>query len=291
MIDFAIYLVTVAAIWSVLAISLNLQFGMTGLVNFGQILPFGIGAYAAGIGASLGYPWWVGAIAAIVFAPLCSLAVVFPTRRLSQDYWALITLAAAEIFRLTMLNTPSVAGGADGVMVPRFGSSTTALVVSLALLAVSFLVAERISRSPFGRMLRVLREDEVLASTLGRNPMRYQASVSMVAWIMGAAAGIAYGHFSGYVAPTSFTVTETFIIWTAVILGGPGRNIGVICGAIIIQVLGVSSRFVAQWVDLPSDLVANLRLALFGLLLVVMFIYRPQGLVPERREVRNAARD
>ena len=291
MIDFSIYCITVIAIWSVLALSLNIQFGMTGLVNFGQILPFAIGCYAAGIGASFGYPWWVGAIGGLVAAPILSLIVILPAQRLSQDYWALITLGAAEIFRLTMLNTPSLAGDADGVNVPRFPSPIVALAVALALLAVSFLFAHRVSRSPLGRMLRVLREDEILASTLGRSPRRYHALVSVVAWIMAAAAGVAYGHFSGYVAPTSFTVTETFIIWTAVILGGPGNNIGVIFGAAIIQLLGVSSRFVAQWVDLPPDLIANLRLASFGLILVVMFIYRPQGLFPEKREVHNVDRD
>ena len=291
MIDFVIYSVTVIAIWSVLALSLNLQFGMTGLVNFGQILPFAIGSYAAGIAASFGYPWWIGVIGGLLFAPLLSLAVILPAQRLSQDYWALITLGAAEIFRLTMLNTPSLAGGADGLNVPRFGSPVLALCIALALLVVSFLFAERVSRSPFGRMLRVIREDEVLASTLGRNPIRYQASVSVAAWMMAAAAGITYGHFSGYVAPTSFTVTETFIIWTAVIVGGPGRNIGVVIGAAVIQLLGVSSRFVAQWVDLPSDLIANLRLAAFGLILVLMFIYRPQGLIAEKREAHNVDRD
>lgn len=291
MTDFAMYSVTVIAIWSVLALSLNLQFGMTGLVNFGQILPFAIGSYAAGIAASFGYPWWIGAIGGLLFAPLLSLAVILPAQRLSQDYWALITLGAAEIFRLTMLNTPSLTGGADGLNVPRFGSPVTALCIALALLIASFLFAERLSRSPFGRMLRVIREDEVLASTLGRNPIRYQASVSVAAWMMAAAAGITYGHFSGYVAPTSFTVTETFIIWTAVIVGGPGRNIGVIIGATVLQLLGVSSRFVAQWVDLPSDLIANLRLAAFGLILVLMFIYRPQGLIAEKREAHNVDRD
>jgi branched-chain amino acid transport system permease protein len=291
MIDFAIYSITVIAIWSVLALSLNIQFGMTGLVNFGQILPFAIGSYAAGISASLGYPWWVGMIAGLAFAPLISLLVILPAQRLSQDYWALITLGAAELFRLTMLNTPSLAGGSDGLNVPRFSSPVMALAVCCGLLLVSYLFAQRVSRSPLGRMLRVLREDEILASTLGRNPLRYHAVVSVVAWMMAAAAGIAYGHFSGYVAPTSFTVTETFIIWTAVILGGPGSNIGVIVGAAIIQLLGVSSRFVAQWVDLPADLIANLRLASFGLILVVMFIYRPQGLIPEKREVHNVERN
>ncbi len=288
MLDFAIYSLTIVAIWSVLALSLNLQFGMTGLVNFGQILPFAIGCYAAGIAAAAGYPWWMGAGAGILLAPLFSLLVILPAQRLSQDYWALITLGAAEIFRLTMLNATSLAGGADGLNVPRFASAELALAIALILLAACYLLAERIGRSPLGRMLRVIREDEVLASTLGRNPIRYQATISMVSWVMAAAAGIVYGHFSGYVAPSSFTITETFIIWTAVILGGPGRNIGVVLGAAFILMMGVSSRFVAQWVSLPSDLVANLRLALFGLILVLMFLYRPQGLFPEVRERHHA---
>src|SRR5262245_47034395 len=107
MIDFAICSITVIAIGSVLALRLTIQLGMTGLVNFGQILPFAIGSYAAGIGASMGYPWWVGALAGLALAPVFSLIVILPAQRLSQDYWALITLGAAEIFRLTMLNTPS----------------------------------------------------------------------------------------------------------------------------------------------------------------------------------------
>jgi branched-chain amino acid transport system permease protein len=83
-------------------------------------------------------------------------------------------------------------------------------------------------------------------------------------------------------------VIETFVIWTALILGGPGRNIGVVIGAIVVQLMGVSTRFVAQWTDLPSDLVANLRLALIGLLLVVMILYRPQGLFPETNVTYHA---
>ncbi|TPW32255.1 branched-chain amino acid ABC transporter permease [Martelella alba] len=291
MLDFTIYCTTVIAIWAVLAISLNIQFGMTGLVNFGQILPFALGCYSAGIAASMGYAWWAGTIAALVIAPIISLLVILPAKRLSQDYWALITLGAAELFRLTMQNTPSFAGGADGINVPRFSDPKIALGVALGLLVFSYLFAQRLSGSPLGRMLRVLREDEMLASTLGRDPARYHALVSMLSWMMAAAAGVVYGHFAGYVAPTSFTVTETFIIWTTVILGGPGRNIGVIIGAVIVQLIGVSSRFVAGWVDLPPDLIANLRLAAFGLILVVMFIYRPQGLIPEKKEVHHAEGD
>ena len=289
MLDFAIYCLTIVAVWSVLGLSLNIQFGLTGLVNFGQILPFGLGAYAAALAAQVGMPWPAGAALGLALAVVVSLMVLLPARRLSQDYWALITLGAGELFRLTALNAPSL-GGADGLTVPRFVDPHLALACALALMAASWFTAHRIARSPFGRMLKVLREDEVLAATLGRNPVTYQRTVSIIAWAMAAAAGVLYAHIVGYVAPNSFTVTETFIVWTALILGGPGNNLGVVIGAAVVQLLAVSSRFVAAWIDLPADVLANGRLALFGLVLVLMFLFRPQGLVPEKKEVRDAER-
>ncbi len=99
------------------------------------------------------------------------------------------------------------------------------------------------------------------------------------------AAGVLYAHVTGYISPSSFMVTETFVIWTAVIIGGPGSNLGVVLGAALVELLSVSTRFVAQWTDLPSDFVANLRLAAFGLALVLVFLYRPQGLIPEAKRV------
>ena len=155
--------------------------------------------------------------------------------------------------------------------------------LSVAALACAFFVAERISHSPLGRFLRVIREDETLAATLGRDPFKYQFVAMAVAWVMAAAVGCLYAHVTGFVHHSNFMVIETFIIWTAVIVGGPGRNIGVLLGAVVLQAMTVSTRFVAQWTELPSDLVANLRLALVGLILVLMIIYRPQGLLSERK--------
>jgi len=287
MIDFAIYALTIIAIWSVMAISLNIQFGMTGLVNFGQILPFAIGAYAAAIGVELDAPWWVGLIGGVAAAPLVGLIVILPARGASQDYWALITLGAAEMFRLTVLNVPSIAGGADGVTVSRLADRNLTLALALILLALTYVVAQRISNAPLGRILRVIREDEILAATLGRSPMSFRSSVTVVSWTMAGAAGVLFAHAVGYVAPTSFLVTDTFIVWTAVILGGPGRNIGVVVGAAILILMSVSTRFLAAWSDLPSDLVANLRLGVFGLVLVLMFLFRPEGLFPERKKVHD----
>jgi branched-chain amino acid transport system permease protein len=287
-IEFVIYSVTIVSIWAVMALSLNLQAGVTGLINFGQILPFAVGAYATGIASAHGLGWPVGLVGGLVAAPLIGLLVIFPTRRLAQDYWALVTLGAAEIFRLTMLNFRGIAGGVEGVSVDRLSERTLALALSLALLVVAFLVCERVSRGPLGRLLRVIREDETLAATLGRDPFRFQLLVTVLAWIMAGAAGVLYAHITGFVHPSGFMVIETFVIWTALILGGPGRNIGVVVGAVVVQLMGVSTRFVAQWTELPSDLVANLRLALIGLLLVVMILYRPQGLIPEKKVTYDA---
>jgi branched-chain amino acid transport system permease protein len=282
-IAFAIHSLTTIAIWAVLALSLNLQFGVTGLVNFGQVLPFAIGAYAAAISATHGVgPGW-GVVLGAVTAPLVGLLVIYPARRLAQDYWALVTLGAGEIFRLTMLNVRGIAGGVEGVSVARLGNRTLALGLALALLAGAFVVSERVSRAPLGRLLRVLREDELLCASLGRNPFRFQALVTAVAALMAGLAGVLYAHVNGFVHSSGFMVIETFLVWTAVILGGPGRGVGVVLGAAVVELLGVSTRFLAQWAALPSELVANLRLALVGLLLVLMLRYRPQGLLPELR--------
>src|SRR5262249_21563563 len=127
-------------------------------------------------------------------------------------------------------------------------------------------------------------------ATLGRNPLRFQRLVTIVAWTLAGAAGVLYAHVTGYVSPAGFMVIETFVIWTAVVLGGPGSNLGVIVGTVLVQLTPASTRFVAQWSPLPSDRVATLRLAAFGLVLVLVFLLRPEGLIPERRKISDADR-
>jgi branched-chain amino acid transport system permease protein len=280
---FLVHSATMVAIWAVLALSLNLQFGLTGLVNFGQVLPFAVGAYGAAVAAAHGWPAGLGVLAGVVAAPLASVVVIWPARRLPADYWALVTLGAAEIFRLTVLNVKGIAGGVEGVSVVRLGDRTLAMGLAVALLAGAYVLAERVSRAPLGRFLRVIREDELLAATLGRDPFRAQVKVTALAALLAGAAGVLYAHVTGFVHSSSFMVIETFLVWTVVILGGAGRNAGVVLGAAFVEMLSVSTRFLAQAASLPSELVANLRLALVGLLLVGMLLYRPDGLLPERR--------
>jgi len=288
MIDFIIFSGTTIAIWAVLAISLHLQFGLTGLVNFGQVLPVAIGAYGPALAAAHGMPVWAGVAIGAVLAPMIGTLVILPAGRLMQDYWALVTLGASEIFRLTMLNVPDIAGGVEGMSVYRIANDRVGLAWALGLLIAAALFARRVGHSPYGRMLRVLREDEVLAATLGRDPVRFQRSVTIISWCMAALAGALYAHFIGYISPNSFTVAETFVIWTAVVLGGPTTIAGVIVGTAVVELTAVSTRFVAEWSHLGSELVANLRLGAFGLVLILVFLFRPGGLIPERREPVDA---
>ena len=284
MIDFVIFCVTMISIWSVLGVSLHLQFGLTGLVNFGQVLPFAVGAYGAAIAAAHGMPVWAGVAIGAVAAPLIGVLVILPAGRLTQDYWALVSLGAGEIFRLTMLNTPDIAGGVEGMSVYRIANNQVGMACALALLTLTALIAFRLGHSAFGRMLRVVREDELLAATLGRNPVRFQRAVTIVSWSLAALAGALYAHVVGYISPNSFTIVETFIIWTAVVLGGPATISGVILGTALVQIASLSTRFLAQWSHLGNELVANLRLGAFGLVLVLVFLFRPDGLIPERKE-------
>ncbi|MCW6509668.1 branched-chain amino acid ABC transporter permease [Lichenifustis flavocetrariae] len=283
MLDFLVFAVTMIAIWSVVALSLDLQFGLCGLVNFGQILPFALGAYGPAISAAHGGSISAGLALGLAMAAVGGVLVLAPVGRLSQDYWALVSLGASEIFRLLMVNVTPIAGGQDGTAVARVSNPLAALGLALGLLLAMLLLARRIDRSPLGRLMRVLREDDLLVATLGRNPFRVQALVTVVAWLMAALAGALYAHVVGFVAPSSFSVAETFIVWTALILGGAGSLLGAVVGTAFVQFISVSTRFLAAWSGLPFDLVANLRLGIFGVVLVLVFLLRREGLVPERK--------
>ena len=162
------------------------------------------------------------------------------------------------------------------------------MLMSLGLLVLAFAVSELINYTPFGRFLRVIREDEILAATLGRDVFSFQARIMMIGAVLGGLAGAVYASVTAFISPDAFLMTETFIVWTAVILGGTGNNLGVVAGAAAIELMSASTRFVAEWTGFSSDLVANLRLMLIGLILVLMILYRPQGILPERKRIYHA---
>jgi ABC-type branched-subunit amino acid transport system permease subunit len=217
MIDFIIYSTTMISIWAVLGLSLNLQFGLTGLVNFGQVMPFAVGAYGAAFAATQGLPAWFGVVIGIVLAPLFGVLVILPARRLTQDYWALNTLVAGQRFRLTMENVPVIAGGIEGARcIAR--RPDIVMILALALLGGA---PDRLARQ-YVRLLRVLRQVcETLAATLGAIRSA-SVLVTIVSWTM-AGRRASSMPVTGYVSPSLHGDRDLRDL-TAVVLGGPGST-------------------------------------------------------------------
>jgi branched-chain amino acid transport system permease protein len=285
--DFLVHTATFVAIYSLLAISLNLQYGLTGLVNFGMMLFFGTGAYASATVVFHGWPLWLIPVIALAMAVLSALVVSLPARRMEQDYWALVTFGAQEVFRLVMLNQDRIAGGAFGTGgIPRIIPDARIYALMLVVLVVvAYLMVERIRRSAFGRVIRVIREDEVLAASLGREVYLFQLRAMILGVILAALAGIAYAHYMTFVNPEAFMPVETFFIWTMLILGGTGNTLGAILGAAILETISMSTRFIANYTGLPADVLGNFRIIVYGLLLMALVMFRPQGILPERKQV------
>ena len=290
MVSYLTHLLIVGLIWSLLTLSLNLQYGLTGLLNYGQIWFFAIGAYTSAVFLRVGLPIWLEPFTAMALAVLGAWLIAQPTRRLEQAYWALVTFGVAEGFRLILINERWIAGGSIGTMgILPIGDPPVMALILLVLVAVTFLMNERIYRSSFGRIIRIIREDEVMAAALGRDVYSFQVRTLMLGGAVAAVAGVAYAHYFSFFDPEAFTPIETFWIWIMVILGGRGNNLGVVIGALVLESMTESTRFLAAFIHLAPTFMATLRQLLFGVLLVVIVLYRREGIFPERKRVFRLA--
>lgn len=304
MIEFLIYLITIAAIWGILSLSLNLQYGLTGLVNLGHVGFFMLGAYISTILVVLaGLPIGVGMVAGIAAAALFGVLMALPTANLQQDYWAISTLAAAEILRLIFLNTPlggpyvGEAFGVSGIPRPLRDLFTSAgynlfyLGLVLTCLAVSYLLVVWLARMPFGRTLKAMREGDEVPLALGKRVSSFRVRAMAVGGALGGLAGALFAHYNAYIAPEYFLPLETFIIWAMVILGGAGNFLGVLVGTFIIQAIYNSTRFLDDWLAIDASVLGPLRMIFIGVLIILVIIYMPKGLLPERRRRYDTRRD
>ncbi len=296
MIEFLVYLITIAGIWAILSLSLNFQYGLTGLINLGHVVFFMLGAYTSTILVVLGgLPIGIGMVGGIAVAALFGVLMALPTAKLQQDYWAISTLAGAEIVRLVFLNTPlggPYVGEAFGVSgIPRplrelftsEGYNLFYMGLVLACLAFSYLLVTWLARMPFGRTLKALREGDEVPLALGKQVNSFRLRAMAVGGGLGGFAGALFAHYNAYIAPEYFLPLETFIVWAMVILGGPGNFLGAIVGTFIIQAIYNSTRFLAAFVAIDASVLGPLRMIFIGVLIILVIIYMPQGLLPERR--------
>ena len=301
-----------ACIFALMALALNIQWGHTGLFNAGVAAFLAIGAYTAAILMTLpaprtpqypghlgGFtqPFAVAAVSAMLVSGFVGFLIALPILRLRADYFAIATLALAEIIRLILTNAESLTAGTIGViLIPRpFDpvdvikqdpglSDVSIAVLAVAILFLLFLVIDYITRSPWGRVLRGIREDEEATLALGKNVFRFRLQAFVLGCAVFGLAGAVLAPFLRFVDPLQFDPLSTFTIYVMVILGGSANNRGVIFGAFLFYAFDwVSVRLVDLLPPEWGERIPYIRLMAIGLLLVLLIMYRPEGLLPERK--------
>jgi branched-chain amino acid transport system permease protein len=282
---------TLVGIRALLTLGLNVQWGLTGLVNLGVVAFFAIGAYTAGLLAVSGVGLPLAWVAALVASGVAGGAVALVTLRLREDYLAIVTLGFGEVLRLCLLNETWLTRGANGITgIPRpfrawFPAHYDAFFLSVVMLAVVvvYFTLERVRRSPFGRVLRAIREDETVATVAGKAVVRFKVQAFVIGAVVAGLAGIFFGHYLAYIEPNMFLPQETLFVWLALILGGSGNNRGAIVGAVLLLGLLEGSRFAKDMIPFLTGVrLAAAQQMLVGFLLVLLMIRRPEGLLPER---------
>lgn len=272
----------------ILAESLNLLVGFTGLVSLGHAAFYGLGAYTTALlTLKAGWGFLPAMGAAMLVCGLASLFVALPTLRLRGDYFVLATIGFQAIVYSLLYNWTSLTGGPFGlsdIPSPRilgrtFAASDRAryfvLCATAAVLVVGFLRV--LTGSPYGRLLRAVREDDIAVASLGKDPARAKVAAFALSASLAAVPGALFVGYQRYVDPLSFTLGDSILLITMVVLGGSGNLVGPSLGAVLVVVLPEALRFLA----VPEAVAANLRQVIFGALLIVLMRFRPRGLAGE----------
>ena len=307
-----------AAAYALLAIGLNLHFGFTGLLNFGQVGFMAVGSYGLAITvATFGGPMWLGVIVGLLAAVLLALILGIPTLRLRADYLAITTIAAAEIVRFILRSgaAEDVTGGVfglrqfsggfyalnpfagSGYLGPLQASSNRMWQMTLGwtLVALATLLVWALMRSPWGRVLRSIREDEDAARSLGKNVFAYKMQSLILGGVFGALGGIVFTLSLQTVQPDTFLPQVTFFAFAILILGGTGSILGPVVGSVLFWFLLSSVQSTLRQLDsidaLPALLsgggsVGAVSLTFVGLLIMLLMIFRPQGMLGNKRELQ-----
>lgn len=287
-------------------LGLNLQWGQTGLFNVGVAGFVSIGAYTSALVTSAsvdgrwggyGAPIAVGWLAAMAVAGIASALVGAATLRLRSDYLAITTFGVAVVVELVARNATILTGGTLGIsFIPRpFGTlaDRPTLFAVLLLILVAVLVAgvfiglERLVRSPWGRVLRAIREDERAVASLGKNATRYRLQAFTIGGALMGLAGALEAHVIGFISPENFQSSLTFQVWAMLIVGGSGNNLGALAGALLVSTIWSGSGIATGMFFPPEEQAraAALRIVAIGVLLSATIVWRPRGLIGERTTV------
>lgn len=311
--EFWAFVGVVAAIYTLLTLGLQVQFGLAGLLNFGQVGFMAVGAYTMAIlVVKEGLSTWLAAPLGILAAAAAGVLVGLPTLRLRSDYFAIVTIAFSEIVRYVATNQDSLTGGSQGTInlagagkaaqydegwrrfqewlggVLQIGSKDVVmLVVVSAVAVVALTVTAAAARTPWGRVLRAIREDEDAAASLGKNVFAYRLQALALGAALAGLAGCFYAWQFSFFSPDDFQPLTTFFAWMILILGGIGRVWAVPIGAALFGLLFAGTRFFdfPPFSYLDSADRAYVRLIIIGLAIIVLVVLRPQGILGRREEM------
>ncbi|WMS41393.1 branched-chain amino acid ABC transporter permease [Acuticoccus sp. MNP-M23] len=292
MLSYLLATLTFAGIYAMLALGLNVIWGMTGMINLGLAGFFAVGAYVSALTTIAGLPIPLGAVCAMAAAALVGALVSQLTLKLRGDYLAIVTLGFGEVIRLVAANEIWLTNGSDGISgIPGpFRSALSPLqfnalfaAITMVAVAVAWFLSRRMMGSPYGRALRALRDDETAAAVAGK-PVR---RMKVEAFALGAAllglGGVLYAHFTSYIAPDIFRPLLTIYIFLSLTAGGTGNATGAVVGAFLVMVILEGSRFLEGMLPVLSGAQgAALREMVIGSLLILIMRIKPTGLLAER---------
>jgi branched-chain amino acid transport system permease protein len=313
LLSYVVAFAIMGGIYAVFALGLNVQWGYTGLFNIGIAGFFAVGAYTSalittpmpeGVYATyvqqlvgLNLPFPLGVLGAAVVSGVLGLIIGIPTLRLREDYLAIATIGIAESIRLVFNNESWLANGPRGLtglpqplrswVEPHYYNSLY-LIIVLTVAAVVYWAIERGIRSPWGRVLRAIREDEAAAAMNGKNVFAFKLQALVLGAAIMGVGGALYAHYVRAISPDAFTpLFGTFLIWVMLMLGGSGNNKGAILGAFLVWGIWTGTTFISDQ-TLPPFWAARapyVRFLLIGLIMETIILLRPQGLLGEERRV------
>ena len=294
--------IALMGIYALLTLAVNLHYGYAGLLSFGIVGFAAVGAYTYAIvtrGAPVGedvylfyfnQPWWVGFLAAGVVTTLFAFLIGLPTLRVEGDYLLIVTFAFAEVIQDLLSNEGWLTNGTRGFinihlpfreLIPGRNYTLFLALLIVVIVAVIFLIAQRLGTSPYGRTLRAIRDNEPATLAVGKSVYGFKMQTFLIGAAICGLAGAMYTWYMTLAMPSIFGMSVSFTAWIALIVGGQGNNKGAIVGAIVL--LGVQQAF--KFISLTPDLapiISSVQLIMEGLVLIIILRFWPRGLVPEK---------
>lgn len=278
---YLIHLLILVGIHVILAVSLQLAVGFTGLLNLGHIAFYAIGAYTSALLALAGYPFWICILAAGIVAMVFGFLLALPLNKIKGDYLALATMGFSFVVYAVALNWTELTNGPLGLPgIPKpnlfginFYENSNYLLLTITVAIASYLIIKRIASSQFGKVLEAIRDNELSAKVLGKNAFKMKVFALAISAFFAGIAGSLYAHYITYIDPSSFTLMQLIPVISIIIIGGLGSLEGTVLASIILVLLPEPLRFIG----FPSSIVGPARQIIYALILLLILIYKPKG--------------